>query len=113
MRFWDETRDIEKLDRDEASASLTRCIVRLAGTAELFVRTSLPNEGHPSVRLNCREWIVCDQDRRERCRGEESGLADVRFPNDPQLHEVTNMMLPQVPLWPGRQRFPARIPRLH
>src|SRR3989442_9715844 len=60
MRLRDEASDIEQFDGDEASPSLTRCVVRLTGTAELFVGTSLPNEGYPSVRLNCGEWIVCD-----------------------------------------------------
>src|SRR5206468_11379854 len=103
VRLWDQPSDIEQLDRDEASASLTGCILRLAGMAEVVVRTSLPNEGHASIRLDCCERIVCNLDRRERRRSEESGLADVRFPDDPQLHEVTNVLLPQVPLWPGRQ----------
>src|SRR2546425_3509121 len=57
--------------------------------AELFVRASLPNEGHASVRLDCREGIICNLDRCERRRSEEGGLANVRFPDDPQLHEAT------------------------
>src|SRR5437867_10610673 len=98
MRLWDQTCDIEQLDGDEASASLTGGVVRLARTADLVVRTSFSNESHPSVRLDCREGIVCNLDRRERRRSEEGGLANVRFPDDPQLHGATNVMLPQVPL---------------
>src|SRR2546422_11528403 len=98
MRLRDQPRDIKQLEGDETSASVTGCIVRLARTAELLVRASLPNEGHASVRLDCREGIVCNLDRRERRRSEEGGLANVRFPDDPQLHGATNVMLPQVPL---------------
>ena|SRR2546426_9711995 len=118
MGLWDQSCDIEQLDRDEASASFTGGILRLAGTAELFVGASLPNEGHTSVRLDCRERIVCDLDRRESRRGEERGLTNIWFPDNPQLHEATNVMLPQVPLWipstdsfrggwEGRLRFPC------
>src|SRR2546425_10260816 len=108
MRLWDQTCDIEQLDGDEASASLTGGVVRLARTADLVVRTSFSNEGHPSVRLDGCEGIICDLDRRERRRGEECRLAYVRFPDDPQLHEATNVMLPQVPLWRGLNECPLR-----
>src|SRR2546425_11664725 len=98
MRLRDQPRDIKQLEGDETSASVTGCIVRLARTAELLVRASLPNEGHASVRLDCREGIVCDLDRCERRRSEEGGLADVRFPDDSQLHHAENQVRPQVPL---------------
>src|SRR2546426_6873106 len=109
MRLWDQTCDIEQLDGDEASASLTGGVVRLARTADLVVRTSFSNEGHPSVRLDGCEGIICDLDRRERRRGEECRLAYVRFPDDPQLHEATNVMLPQVPLWRGPNESPCAL----
>src|SRR5438093_5176980 len=101
MGLWDQSCDIEQLDRDEPSASFTGCVVRLARTTELFVGAILPNEGNAPVRLNCREWIVGDLDWGEGTSSEEGRLANVRFPDDPQLHKGTNVMLPQVPLWPG------------
>src|SRR5437867_12522924 len=81
MRLRDETGDIKQLDGDEPRAAFARRVLRLARMTQLFVRTSLPNEGHPAVRLDCGERIVCDLDRRERRRGEEGGLANVRFPD--------------------------------
>src|SRR6266571_482801 len=98
VRLRDETRDIEQLDGDETRAILARRILGLASMAKLRVRASLPHEGHASVRLDCCERVVRDLDRRQRGRGEERGLADVRFPYDSQLHVARNVNLPQVPL---------------
>ena len=97
MGLWDETRDIEQLDRDEASSPLTGRVLRLTRTAELVVRASFPNERYASIRLDCRERVVCNLDRRQRGRGEERGLADVRFPDDPQLHGVRTEIVLEVP----------------
>ena len=95
MRLRDQSCDIEQLDRDEASASLTGCIVRFARMAELVVRASFANEGNAPVRLDCRERIVGDLDWGESSSCEEGRLANVRFPDDPQLHMATNVILPQ------------------
>jgi len=97
MRLWDETSDIEQLDRDEARARLTRRILGLASMTELFVGARLPHKGDTSVRLDCREGIVGDLDWGESGSGEKGRLANIRFPDDPQLHGSTNVIPPQVP----------------
>src|SRR5207249_12033486 len=60
-----------------------------------FVRTRLPHKGDTSVRLDCREGIVGDLDWGESGSGEKGRLANVRFPDDPQLHGSTNV-IPQI-----------------
>jgi len=97
VRLWDQPSDIEQLDRDEASASLTGCILRLAGMAELVVRTSLPNEGHASIRLDCREGIVGDLDRNQGSGGEEGRLANIWLANEAEFHRIGNDMVLEVP----------------
>src|SRR2546428_9885870 len=97
MRLWDETGDIEQLDGDETSASLTGCIVRLARTAELFLRASLANESDASVRLDCREGIVCDLDRHERRRGEEGRLAHIWLTDEAEFHRLRTALALEVP----------------
>src|SRR5713226_8490308 len=97
MRLWNETGDIEQLDGDETHACFTRRIVWVACAAELFVRARFAYEGDTSVRVDCCEGIVCDLDWGECHCGKERRLANVGFPDDPQLHEPTNVMLPQVP----------------
>src|SRR5437867_2592984 len=99
--FWNQTGDIEELDGNEPRASLARCVVGLAGTAELDVRASLADIRDSSVRVDRGEGIVRDRDGGECCRSEEGRLADVRFPDDPQLHDAKNEVRPQVPLEEG------------
>ena len=97
MRLRDETCDIEKFEGDEARARLTGRVFRVAGTAQFFVRARLSYESDASVRLDRCERIVRDLDRRERRRSEESGLANVRFPDDSQLHGVSTEIALEVP----------------
>jgi len=95
MGLRDETGDIEQFDGDEARARLARRVFRVARPADLLVGASLAHESHASIRLDCRERIVRNLHWCERRRGEECGLADVRFPDDPQLHKATNVILAQ------------------
>src|SRR6266566_9013216 len=97
MCLWNETSDIQQFDGDETRARLARRVFRVARPTNLSVWARLAHENHASIRLDCRERIVCDLDGCERRRGEECRLADIRFPYDPQLHMGTNVILPQVP----------------
>src|SRR5437016_2690366 len=99
-------RDVQHLNRDQTRTALAGGILRLAGPAELEMRTLLPDVGDAVIGLDRREGIVCDVDWGERGRSEERGLPYVRLPDDPQLHRsgTKNVVLPQVPLAVGQRR---------
>src|SRR6266581_947326 len=95
--FGHEPRDVEELDGNQARAVLARRVVRLARSSDFDVRARLAHVRDASIRVDRREGVVCDLHRRQRRRREERRLADVRFPNDPQLHGATIGLPAQVP----------------
>ena len=73
----DQTRNIEHLYRHEPSAALAQRVVRIAGFAELDMRTLATHVADSPVWLDSRERIGCDLGCRQRERREECGLANI------------------------------------
>src|SRR5207247_6669120 len=63
---------------------------------DLEVEAAHPDERDPAVRFDRREWVVRDLRGGERRGGEEGGFADVRLPDDPELHGASNGARAQV-----------------